>query len=205
MWLLASNICHRRHYVTHFLPDRWPYGTERLSEWVNWIRRGRVANELPARANWVQFVSIIAHSRSGCVNGRSVGGGQTINIVSVLFILCKFLFIVRLMLRLFVFVVKFFFFFYCHCDIVIAAPTRRRDTNGRIPRSSSIDSMVDAVWNETPRTSLTTPTLPVPQPTTTPQYLQINYGNTGSNSRRESLLSPSAGRRSKQHRSIAGE
>lgn len=120
MWLLASNICHRRHYVTHFLPDRWPYGTERLSEWVNWIRRGRVANELPARANWVQFVSIIAHSRSGCVNGRSVGGGQTINIVSVLFILCKFLFIVRLMLRLFVFVVKFFFFFllslwHCHC------------------------------------------------------------------------------------------
>lgn len=90
----------------------------------------------------------------------------------------------------------------------------RRDTNGRIPRSSSIDSMVEAVWNETPRTSLTPTTLPVPQPhqqqqqqqpTPTPQYLQINYGNTGSNSRRESLLSPSAGRRNKQNRSIAGK
>lgn len=93
-------------------------------------------------------------------------------------------------------------------------PINRRDTNGRIPRSSSIDSMVEAVWNETPRSSLTPATLPVPQPyqqqqqqppATTPQYLQINYGNTGSNSRRESLLSPSAGRRNKQNRSIAGK
>lgn len=65
--------------------------------------------------------------------------------------------------------------------------------------------MVEAVWSETPRTSLTlsSPTQTTPHPT--PQYLQINYGNTGSISRRESLLSPSAGRRAKQQRCIAGK
>lgn len=65
--------------------------------------------------------------------------------------------------------------------------------------------MVEAVWSETPRPSLTLS--PPPQTTSqpTPQYLQINYGNTGSISRRESLLSPSAGRRAKQQRYIAGK
>lgn len=82
---------------------------------------------------------------------------------------------------------------------------RRDHANARIPRSSSIDSMVEAVWSETPRPSLTLS--PPPQTTSqpTPQYLQINYGNTGSISRRESLLSPSAGRRAKQQRYIAGK
>ncbi|XP_055322318.1 uncharacterized protein LOC129578170 isoform X3 [Sitodiplosis mosellana] len=81
---------------------------------------------------------------------------------------------------------------------------RRDNANARIPRSSSIDSMVEAVWSETstPRPSLTlSPPPQTSQPT--PQYLQINYGNTGSISRRESLLSPSAGRRAKQQRYVA--
>lgn len=46
---------------------------------------------------------------------------------------------------------------------------------------------------------------PPPPPQQTPQYLQINYGNTGTISRRESLLSPSAGRREKQLRCIVGK
>lgn len=90
---------------------------------------------------------------------------------------------------------------------------RRDHANSRIPRSSSIDSMVEAVWSETPRTSLTLSPPPQTQSTTasgsttaqTPQYLHINYGNTGSISRRESLLSPSTGRRTKQNRGIAGK
>lgn len=71
--------------------------------------------------------------------------------------------------------------------------------------------MVEAVWSESPRPSLTLS--PPPQSAgqqqqqhqPTPQYLQINYGNTGSISRRESLLSPSANRRAKQQRCIAGK
>lgn len=63
--------------------------------------------------------------------------------------------------------------------------------------------MVEAVWSETTQPSLTLS--PPPQTTITPQYLQINYGNTGSISRRESLLSPSAGRRAKHQRGIAGK
>lgn len=85
----------------------------------------------------------------------------------------------------------------------------RRDNANRIPRSSSIDSMVEAVWCAAPRTSLQfpSPTQLTTQPHQqhTPQYLQINYGNTGTISRRESLLSPSAGRREKQLRCIAGK
>lgn len=64
--------------------------------------------------------------------------------------------------------------------------------------------MVDAVWNETaqqPSVELS----PQPQTTITPQYLQISYGNAGSTNRRESLLSPSANRRTKVQRGIAGE
>lgn len=95
------------------------------------------------------------------------------------------------------FVRKIGFFFYC-------SQHRRDHANARIPRSSSIDSMVEAVWSETSRPSLTlSPPPQASQPT--PQYLQINYGNTGSISRRESLLSPSAGRRAKQQRYIAGK
>lgn len=69
--------------------------------------------------------------------------------------------------------------------------------------------MVEAVWSESTRPSLTLS--PPPQSgeqqkhQSTPQYLQINYGNTGSISRRESLLSPSANRRAKQQRCIAGK
>lgn len=67
--------------------------------------------------------------------------------------------------------------------------------------------MVEAVWSETSRPSLSLPqkNATTAPPTATPQYLQINYGNTGSISRRESLLSPSAGRRAKQARGIAGK
>lgn len=65
--------------------------------------------------------------------------------------------------------------------------------------------MVDAVWSEsTPQPSLHL--MPQPQTTITPQYLQISYGNAGTASnRRESLLSPSANRRTKVQRGIAGE
>lgn len=84
-----------------------------------------------------------------------------------------------------------------------------------MPRSSSIDSMVEAVWNESSAKLLLPSASTVQQPTiqttiqqTTPQYLQINYGNTGntgSTSRRESILSPSAGRRAKQQKNIASK
>lgn len=80
-----------------------------------------------------------------------------------------------------------------------------RDNGNRIPRSSSIDSMVETVWSVAPRISLP---LASPMQTAsyqTQQYLQINYGNTGTISRRESLLSPSAGRREKQQRLIASK
>lgn len=69
--------------------------------------------------------------------------------------------------------------------------------------------MVEAVWCTTPRISLPLASpaqvtiQPYQQPT--PQYLQINYGNTGTISRRESLLSPSAGRREKQLRCVTGK
>lgn len=74
---------------------------------------------------------------------------------------------------------------------------RRDQGNSRLPRSSSIDSMVEAVWSDSPRLSLAVP-----------QYSQntqlVPPTNSGSNSRRESL-SPSASRRSKQNRGITGE
>lgn len=75
--------------------------------------------------------------------------------------------------------------------------------------------MVEAVWNESSVKLLLPPAQTVHQPSIqttvqqpTPQYLQINYGNTGSTgstSRRESLLSPSAGRRAKQQKNIASK
>lgn len=91
---------------------------------------------------------------------------------------------------------------------------RSRDhANSRIPRSASIDSMVEAVWSVSPRPSLTVspPHLVVPcGGSTTPsqsqqqhrasQQLTINYESV---SRRESLLSPSTGRRAKQNRGIS--
>lgn len=95
---------------------------------------------------------------------------------------------------------------------------RRDQANSRIPRSASIDSMVEAVWSVSPRPSLTVspPHLVVPGTGTTTftgsqltsqqqqqhrlsQQLQINYESI---SRRESLLSPSSGRRTKQNRGI---
>lgn len=74
--------------------------------------------------------------------------------------------------------------------------------------------MVEAVWNDSSVKLLLPPAPAVQQQTLqttvqqpTPQYLQINYGNTGtgSTSRRESLLSPSAGRRAKQQKNIASK
>ncbi|GAB0088268.1 hypothetical protein DMENIID0001_026620 [Sergentomyia squamirostris] len=83
----------------------------------------------------------------------------------------------------------------------------RRDQNNRLPRSASIDSMVEAVWSESPRTSLTPSTAPMPMvtaPQPSPKLLQVNYAETPS--RRESLLSPSTGRRSsKAFRGISGK
>lgn len=111
---------------------------------------------------------------------------------------------------IFLLILFLFYFLIIHCVMCVLkhkfGKFRRDNANTRIPRSSSIDSMVEAVWSETstPRPSLTlSPPPQTSQPT--PQYLQINYGNTGSISRRESLLSPSAGRRAKQQRYIAGK
>lgn len=110
--------------------------------------------------------------------------------------------------------------------------SRDQTGNTRIPRSASIDSMVEAVWNTSPRASITVDPpseLAVPSfpnsgggCSTTPgqscsepssatigsqqrasQQLHINCAEMVI--RRESLLSPSAGRRSKQHRSITCE
>lgn len=77
---------------------------------------------------------------------------------------------------------------------------RENAANNRLPRSASIDSMVEAVWSESSRPSLT-----VYPPESTSAYAQNFQTLTISNessSRRESLLSPSSGRRTKQHRGI---
>lgn len=62
--------------------------------------------------------------------------------------------------------------------------------------------MVEAVWNDaspSPR-----PSLCVPQ-TSSNYLLQPDYGVSQPPSRRESLLSPSAGRRAKQNRGMTGK
>lgn len=78
---------------------------------------------------------------------------------------------------------------------------RENAANNRLPRSASIDSMVEAVWSESSRPSLTV----YPPESTSSTYAQNFQTLTISNensSRRESLLSPSSGRRTKQHRGI---
>lgn len=88
--------------------------------------------------------------------------------------------------------------------LFISSKRNRRDqANNRLPHSSSIDSMVEAVWSEPSQSSLTLSSKP--EATITSQYLQISYGNAGSVSRRESLLSPSANRRTKLQRGIASK
>ena len=83
------------------------------------------------------------------------------------------------------------------CQILILNIYFRRDqNNSRLPRSVSIDSIVETVWNTSPRPSLT---VPPPQ-----NQLQINYG-CQTEIRRESLLSPSTSRRAKQNRGITCE
>lgn len=91
---------------------------------------------------------------------------------------------------------------------------RRDPANSRLMRSSSIDSMVEAVWNETPRLSLnesnndsnltnsSNQEFKFPH---TPQSFCKSSNLLGTSIRRESLLSPSAGRRTKQYRGINGE
>jgi hypothetical protein len=71
----------------------------------------------------------------------------------------------------------------------------RDPATGHLPRSSSIDSMVEAVWCDSPRASISSEC---------PQTLTPNYGNLLA-PRRESFMSPAAGRRTKQHRGINGE
>ncbi|XP_055383504.1 phosphatidylinositol 3-kinase 2-like [Condylostylus longicornis] len=119
----------------------------------------------------------------------------------------------------------------------------RKDYGSKLPRSASIDSMVDTVWNDSPRPSLNVPrnsttsttSVPIFQMSSVtsaaaannttqnqnsnlgfhvpqqPSQLNINtYSSFGSFSvsgsfvsRRESLLSPSSNRRTKQNRGIA--
>lgn len=81
--------------------------------------------------------------------------------------------------------------------------SRRDGANSRLPRSSSIDSMVEAVWNDASPSPSPRPSLCVPQ--TSSNLLQPDYGVSQPPSRRESLLSPSAGRRSKQNRGMTGK
>uniref|UniRef100_A0A182NRS8 Uncharacterized protein n=1 Tax=Anopheles dirus TaxID=7168 RepID=A0A182NRS8_9DIPT len=75
---------------------------------------------------------------------------------------------------------------------------RRDKTNKPIPRSSSIDSMVDAVWSEFPPSAPGSARNSVS--TQIPSNLNIFLGSN----RRESMLSPSSNRRSKQQRGISG-
>ncbi|XP_049300772.1 uncharacterized protein LOC125774671 isoform X3 [Anopheles funestus] len=74
---------------------------------------------------------------------------------------------------------------------------RRDKTNKPIPRSSSIDSMVDAVWSEFPPSAPGSARNSVS--TQIPSNLNIFLGSN----RRESMLSPSSNRRSKQQRGIS--
>uniref|UniRef100_A0A182FPW3 Uncharacterized protein n=1 Tax=Anopheles albimanus TaxID=7167 RepID=A0A182FPW3_ANOAL len=73
---------------------------------------------------------------------------------------------------------------------------RRDKTNKPIPRSSSIDSMVDAVWSEFPSSAPASARNSVS--TQLPSNLNIFLGST----RRESMLSPSSNRRTKQQRGV---
>lgn len=124
----------------------------------------------------------------------------------------------------------FYFIIYHALSFFCLMFTCRRDpTNSRLPRSSSIDSMVEAVWNESTRPSIIEPD-DVSSTSSTHSEFQFTSlgsisggngsggggGGSGSSSkatlsllgptiRRESLLSPSAGRRTKQFRGINGK
>lgn len=81
------------------------------------------------------------------------------------------------------FCVWFYVFFKCiYTYLLIPSLAFSRDhANNRIPRSSSIDSMVEAVWNASPRSSLTVPNAVTPsQPhivyTTGPDVCSCDIG-----------------------------
>ncbi|XP_040160855.1 uncharacterized protein LOC120898713 isoform X2 [Anopheles arabiensis] len=74
---------------------------------------------------------------------------------------------------------------------------RRDKTNKPIPRSSSIDSMVDAVWSEFP------PSVPGSARNSVSTQIPSNLNIFLGSNRRESMLSPSSNRRSKQQRGIS--
>nr|XP_029723303.1 uncharacterized protein LOC109400223 isoform X2 [Aedes albopictus] len=83
---------------------------------------------------------------------------------------------------------------------------RRDKDSKRIPRSSSIDSMVDAVWSEFPssgpgsaRNSVSNQSAQSQSTSNVPSSLNIFL----SSNRRESMLSPSSNRRSKYQRGIS--
>ncbi|EAT35188.1 AAEL012626-PA, partial [Aedes aegypti] len=83
---------------------------------------------------------------------------------------------------------------------------RRDKDSKRIPRSSSIDSMVDAVWSEFPssgpgsaRNSVSNQSAQSQSTSNVPSSLNIFL----SSNRRESMLSPSSNRRSKHQRGIS--
>ncbi|XP_062563267.1 ankyrin repeat and fibronectin type-III domain-containing protein 1 isoform X3 [Armigeres subalbatus] len=83
---------------------------------------------------------------------------------------------------------------------------RRDKDSKRIPRSSSIDSMVDAVWSEFPpsgpgsaRNSVSNQSNQSQSTSNVPSNLNIFL----SSNRRESMLSPSSNRRSKHQRGIS--
>ncbi|XP_021711871.1 uncharacterized protein LOC5576140 [Aedes aegypti] len=85
---------------------------------------------------------------------------------------------------------------------------RRDKDSKRIPRSSSIDSMVDAVWSEFPssgpgsaRNSVSNQSAQSQSTSNVPSSLNIFL----SSNRRESMLSPSSNRRSKHQRGISGK
>uniref|UniRef100_A0A182KBY9 Uncharacterized protein n=1 Tax=Anopheles christyi TaxID=43041 RepID=A0A182KBY9_9DIPT len=75
---------------------------------------------------------------------------------------------------------------------------RRDKSNKPIPRSSSIDSMVDAVWSEFP------PSVPGSARNSVSTQIPSNLTIFLGSNRRESMLSPSSNRRSKQQRGISG-
>ncbi|XP_055585347.1 uncharacterized protein LOC129738182 [Uranotaenia lowii] len=83
----------------------------------------------------------------------------------------------------------------------------RRDPGSKpMPRSSSIDSMVDAVWSEFPASAPGSARNSVSnQSSQSTTNVPSNLNIFLSSNRRESMLSPSSNRRSKQQRGISGK
>lgn len=72
---------------------------------------------------------------------------------------------------------------------------RRDPLNSRLPRSSSIDSMVEAVWSETP----VSPSEPLPVPILSEKRSSLRPDKA------LALVSPSVGRRAKGQRATNGK